>query len=88
MDEMSRHKKRVIITQANGEGSGEPAHSCNLARGSTVRVRTQYRELEEASDRAWVAAYARLKDIESHGATVPFLPRRHECLKASHWGYI
>ena len=30
------HVKRVHITQANSEGSGEPAHPCSLARAFTI----------------------------------------------------
>ena len=33
------HVKRVLITQANSEGSGEPAHPCSHA--STFAVHTQ-----------------------------------------------
>ena len=32
------HEKRVLITQANREGSGEPTHPCNPTRAYDVHL--------------------------------------------------
>ena len=70
-------EKRVLITKATVEGSGEPAQSRQSLRSSL----TQYMGLEKASDKEphilpfWVAVHAGLKDHRPRDPKAPFLMR-------------
>ena len=82
------HVKKVLITQANGEGSGEPAQWRSLARTFTVRSRNTWKWSKvqtqgHISRPGCVAAHVRLKDLKLHNFKVPFLMRGLNHVKIS-----
>ena len=78
--------KMVLITYATSKDSGEPTWIRRASCQSLRCSHTQYRRVEEASDKEleiwlhWIAAHGRLKDFKPHNANVLFLMRWLNCI--------